>query len=290
MDINSAASSPSHSGHQRWDGSGEWESLCYDSETNCFVKESETWGDLTSSSHWEESKSKDAFATEDLKYTDDVARFEENEIIDSWLNEEILEGNTATQPVEATETNASETDMGERRSSPYPSSPVLTDIVSNLPKILITRDMLERWLGEPYFDRLVQGCFVRVKIGEYVGSPVYRIAHIEDVVDGCYMSYPLTRGNTTKGLSLQLGGSFTRTFPIIAISNDSPSESDLRNWQEEMEKNNVLFDPIEVKQKEEIVRVLHIKYPSPSSSSSSSSYDMETSEPFVREPTIWASC
>jgi len=127
---------------------------------------------------------------------------------------------------------------------------------------------------------LVQGCFVRVKLGEYKDTPVYRIAHIEEVQDNCFFSYTLSKEQTTKGLALQVGASSRKVFAIAAISNSPPTDSDLRTWQEEMEKSNICLDPAEVQQKEEIVRVLHIKYPLAFAGAP------QDVEPMVNEP-VW---
>jgi len=180
--------------------------------------------------------------------------------------------------IDVAERNASETDL-EPRGSQYLASAL--QLLTVLPKILVTRDMLERWLSEPYFNHLVKGCFVRVKIGDYMGQPIHRIAHIDEVFDSCYFGYNLNRVQTTKGLSLQIGGSSKKTFPLLAISNQPPTEDDLRRWQEEMEKSGIILDHLELKQKEEIVRVLNINYPD---------FDSVPAEPLVKEPRIWASC
>jgi len=255
-----------------WD-SVAWEALAWDSEP----VENVAW-DLKSSSHWEESKSREVTPEADGKPTDDLTKFEEDDIIDSWLNDDVLRMQDG-QEDDVAERNASETDL-EARDAQYLTSATF-QLVNILPKILITRDMLERWLNEPYFNHLVKGCFVRVKLGDYMGAPVHRIAHIDEVFDTCYFPYNLTRVQTTKGLSLHVGGSSKKTFPLLAISNQPPSEDDLRHWQEEMEKSNIILDPLEVQQKEEIVRVLNINYPE---------FDTQAAEPLVKEPTIWTSC
>jgi len=265
-------SEPVHpkSDNPHWDSTA-WEGLAWDSEPYLH-NEPVNWADLKSSSHWEEAKQEEQVEEKLMDHEIKV----EHEIIDSWLNDDGFTSSMA------------EFDVGERNESDLErrSSPMMTqqseELMGLLPKILLTRDILERWLEEPYFNRLVQGCFVRVKIGEYMGSAIHRIAHIDEVFDGSYVLYNLRRGQTTKGLSLQVGGSSKKTFPLIAISNTPPTEADLRNWQEEMDKNNIFLDPLEVKQKEEIVRVLHIKYPCNSV--------QHSFEPLVNEPTAWPSC
>jgi len=254
--------------HAHWDSTA-WESLAWDSES-CL----EPWNDLKSSSHWEEAKQDSA----EEKSIDEFGKFEENEIA-SWLNDE---GFTTSQEFDV-ERKLSEIDI-HRRNSPIVVQCFTEEVLALLPKILLTRDILERWIAEPYFNRLVEGCFVRVKTGDFLGTPVFKLAHIDEVSDGCYYPYNLARGQSTKGLSLQLGSS-KRLFPLSAVSNTAPTEADYRHWQDEMDRNNIVLDPLQVKQKEEMVRVLHVKYPGPELETLSHSF-----EPLVREPTAWASC
>jgi hypothetical protein len=131
-----------------WD-SVEWEGLGWDNE-HC-LKEPDAWMDLKSSSHWEESKSRPEamMMAEDSKPTDDLTKYEEDEIIDSWLNEDGF-GNAA-QEFDSTDGNASEETGEERRASVQYSNS--HEVMQALPKILLTREMLERWLHEPYFNR-----------------------------------------------------------------------------------------------------------------------------------------
>ena len=44
--------------------------------------------------------------------------------------------------------------------------------------ICLKRDYLERKIDEPYFDKLVENCFVRLGIGHHNERPVYRVAQI----------------------------------------------------------------------------------------------------------------
>jgi len=255
-----------------WD-SVAWEGLSYD-EHSCLKEENFT--DLKSSSHWEESKFRGSF--DESRPTDDLTKFEEDDIIDSWLNEDGI--NTTPGDYDLSEKNASDPEIERRHSPTY----MAMQCIDSLPKILLTRDMIERWLSEPYFNRLVKGCLVRVQIGEYMGSPVHRIANIEEVVDTCYFPYPLSRGGqTTKGLSLQFGPMHKKTFPLLAISSHPPTDQDYRTWHEEMERSGLILDPLELQQKEEIVRVLHIKY-------AMEFIQTQSAEPLVKEPVVWTSC
>jgi len=263
---------PSEKETPKWD-SVEWEGLgCFDSEHVC-PKETESWMDLKSSSHWEESKSQ-VLPSEDAKPMDDLTRYEEDEIIDSWLNDEGFGHSTGDDESgpernDRREGNVSET-SSERESSSQTSN--VDQVMETLPKILVTRDMLERWLQEPYFNSLVRGCFVRVKIGEYKENPVFRIALIHEVHDNIFGN---NLNQTNKLLSLQVGDA-SNVFPIAAISDQPPTESDLRTWLGEMEKSHLVLNATEVQQKEEMVRILTIKYPG----------GLQDVEPMINEP-VW---
>ena len=52
---------------------------------------------------------------------------------------------------------------------------------ADLERVRLTRQKLEQWLAEPFFDGVVAGCFVRVNVGEKAGMPVYRVAEVKSV-------------------------------------------------------------------------------------------------------------
>ena len=49
---------------------------------------------------------------------------------------------------------------------------------ADLERVRLTRQKLEQWLGEPFFEGVVVGCFVRINVGEKAGMPVYRVAEV----------------------------------------------------------------------------------------------------------------
>jgi len=227
-----------------WD-SVEWQGLAWDHEP---FHENESWMDLKSSSHWEESKSK--VSMDEGIASHDEQRYNEQDIINSWLNEE------STGIASCGDDSANiDTNMQERRGSFDEDHTRFL-----LSKILLTRDMIERWLSEPYFNRLVKGCYVRVRVGEFMESPVYRIAYIEDVLETYFTPYVVLNQQTTTGLSLQIGNA-KRVFPILAISNKPITESDFRMWMDEMDRCGAKLNPIDVQEKEDILRMMHSKYP-----------------------------
>jgi hypothetical protein len=155
-------------------------------------------------------------------------------------------------------------------------------------QLLLTRDTVGRWLEDPFFDRLVRGCFVRALVGSTLRSnspgnsspsaasnsnpggmhtPVYRIARIVEVQNNCYPSYSLEPHHnlhpTRKGIMLQMGNTL-RMVSLQAISNKLPSEQEYYEWREETEKTHgtAALSVEEVQEKSEIFRLLDMKYPS----------------------------
>jgi len=159
-------------------------------------------------------------------------------------------------------------------SSPAQGSSLESDpLKAMLWQLLLTRDAVGRWLEDPYFDRLVKGCFVRAVVGSTirsssngVPSPVYRIARIVEVQNNCYPSYTLEPHHnlhpTRKGVMLQFG-STVRMVSLQAISNKAPSDQEYREWREEAEKTNekIGLSMEEVQEKLEIFQLLDMKYP-----------------------------
>jgi len=139
-------------------------------------------------------------------------------------------------------------------------------------RMLLSRDTIGRWLEDPYFDRLVRGCYVRALVGSSLRSsgngiptPVYRIARIAEVQNNCYPIYNLEPHNiqsTRKGIMLQVGNSL-RMVSLQSISNRLPTEQEYLEWREDADKmsggHGLTLE--EVKEKLEIIQLLDLKYP-----------------------------
>jgi RNA polymerase-associated protein RTF1 len=50
--------------------------------------------------------------------------------------------------------------------------------VEELERLRLTRQKLEKWLLEPFFDKVVPGCYVRIGIGQQGSRPLYRVAEV----------------------------------------------------------------------------------------------------------------
>lgn len=142
---------------------------------------------------------------------------------------------------------------------PQPHTTELREMV--LP-IILTRDVVERWLPEPHFDQLVQGFYVRVRIGEYMDTSVYRIARIDEVIGRAFFGYNLGQQETNKGIAITIGSN-KKTFSLLSVSNKPPTDADLQHWEEECQKHHKseAINSDYIREREKILRVMNLKYP-----------------------------
>ncbi|KAK9510204.1 hypothetical protein O3M35_005039 [Rhynocoris fuscipes] len=106
-----------------------------------------------------------------------------------------------------------------------------------LNKIRLSRHKMERFVHLPFFTRVVQGCFVRIGIGNHNGKPVYRVGQVSDVVETAKI-YQLGNTRTNKGLRLR-HGTQERVFRLEFISNQEFTEPEFLKWKDTCEKHNV---------------------------------------------------
>lgn len=89
---------------------------------------------------------------------------------------------------------------------------------------------MERFVHLPFFERIAQGCFVRIGIGNNNGRPVYRVAEISGVCETAKI-YQLGSTKTNKGLKLRHGAQ-ERVFRLEFVSNQEFTESEFFKWKE----------------------------------------------------------
>ncbi|KAK3597427.1 hypothetical protein CHS0354_040165 [Potamilus streckersoni] len=99
-----------------------------------------------------------------------------------------------------------------------------------LSKIRLSRFRLEKWCHMPFFRKVVNGCYVRVGIGNHEGKAVYRVAEIIDVVETAKI-YQLGTTRTNKGLRLRHGSS-ERVYRLEFVSNQDFTDSEFNKWKE----------------------------------------------------------
>ena len=94
-------------------------------------------------------------------------------------------------------------------------------------QIRLSRHKLEKWCHEPFFDDLVEGCFVRIGIGTSpdTGQPVYRCVQIVGVTERNPYTFGSTK--TTKALKLRHGDQ-VRDFRMEFVSNAHIEPAEVR--------------------------------------------------------------
>ncbi|XP_034235449.1 RNA polymerase-associated protein RTF1 homolog [Thrips palmi] len=100
----------------------------------------------------------------------------------------------------------------------------------DITKIRLSRHKLERFVHLPFFNRVVEGCFVRIGIGNHNNVPVYRVAEISGVCETGKI-YQLGTTRTNKGLKLRHGAQ-ERVFRLEFISNQDFTDSEFNKWRE----------------------------------------------------------
>mmetsp|Transcript_3533 Transcript_3533/g.10412 ORF Transcript_3533/g.10412 Transcript_3533/m.10412 type:complete len:247 (-) Transcript_3533:1347-2087(-) len=86
-------------------------------------------------------------------------------------------------------------------------------------KLRLPRSLLEKWVEEPFFEKAVVGCFVRLGVGMAPGTsePQYKVCEIASV--GKYKhAYSFGEFETTKALMLRIGRN-QRLWRMNVISN-----------------------------------------------------------------------
>ncbi|XP_046491657.1 RNA polymerase-associated protein Rtf1 [Neodiprion pinetum] len=132
-----------------------------------------------------------------------------------------------------------------------PKKPIYVNTKDDLNKVRLSRHKMERFVHLPFFDRVVQGCFVRIGIGNNNGKPVYRVAEISGVCETGKI-YQLGGTRTNKGLKLRHGAQ-ERVFRLEFVSNQEFTETEFFKWKETCALQGIslpTFDEIEHKLKD----------------------------------------
>ena len=111
-----------------------------------------------------------------------------------------------------------------------PKKLVYVNSKDELNKVRLSRYKMERFVHLPFFDRVVQGCFVRIGIGNNNGKPVYRVAEVSGVCETGKI-YQLGGTRTNKGLKLRHGAQ-ERVFRLEFVSNQEFTDSEFFKWKE----------------------------------------------------------
>jgi len=115
-----------------------------------------------------------------------------------------------------------------------------------LPRYFLTRDILEKWINDPYFSKLVSGFFVQISLGP--GDE--RMAQIVEARDLCYSSQATV--TTSKALLVQYIGTDIRNMVMLpSVLNTLPSEQQMLRCLEQLK--SVPLHAFEMEQKLNII-------------------------------------
>ncbi|XP_023938322.1 RNA polymerase-associated protein Rtf1 [Bicyclus anynana] len=110
------------------------------------------------------------------------------------------------------------------------------DTREQINKLRLSRFKLERLVHLPFFSRVVQGCYVRIGIGNNNGNPVYRVAEIIDVYETAKV-YNLGNTRTNKGFKLR-HGTQDRVFRLEFVSNQEFTDNEFQKWHRAIKEAN----------------------------------------------------
>ena len=110
----------------------------------------------------------------------------------------------------------------------------------------VTREKLESWVNEPFFEKACVGAFVRVVIGTVQdgdeNKAVYRMGIISNVEKG-NRQYKLThfKGQTDMRLSVSIGKQIKNGIKMTLISNSRPTPQEFETYKSDLAKSRGYF-------------------------------------------------
>ncbi|CAM9801543.1 unnamed protein product [Discosporangium mesarthrocarpum] len=117
--------------------------------------------------------------------------------------------------------------------------PELEPTLDDINKCRVPRDYLERWANEPYFDKAVQRCFVRVARGQREGERLYAMVEILGVVP-YKRKYKIGNTYTSKALRVASTTSTSgeRDQCMDVVSNSRITEGEYQMWKANQKRSN----------------------------------------------------
>lgn len=104
----------------------------------------------------------------------------------------------------------------------------------------LTREKLESWINEPFFEKAVEGAFVRVVIGNLADGDntksVYRIGTISKVTKGG-AKYKLSHYKAVTDYRLSVAiGKHIRSIRMTVVSNSRATPHEFETYRSEIDK------------------------------------------------------
>ncbi|KAI8464755.1 MAG: hypothetical protein J3K34DRAFT_461760 [Monoraphidium minutum] len=113
--------------------------------------------------------------------------------------------------------------------------------LTTIHKMQLTRDMLEAWHNQPFFDEAVRGCVVRIVYGTFVDAagvkqPNYLMMRVVEAQDRAPYRFTQQPGaKTSKYLVLEDGG-HSKAMQMSMISTKPISQEELDRWNRHCER------------------------------------------------------
>ena len=103
--------------------------------------------------------------------------------------------------------------------------------IKDLEDIRISRELLEKWVDEIYFEETVKECYVRLNLGvnKETNTNCYRICEVSNVVD-YPVAYKLGNKKINKALQLKYA-SRQQVFKMSYISNSKFEPNEFADWK-----------------------------------------------------------
>lgn len=118
-----------------------------------------------------------------------------------------------------------------------------------LPRFFLTREVLERWINDPYFSKLVSGFFVQICLGP---ADDVRIGQIIEARDLCYSSQSSVA--TSRALMVQYVGTDIRNMVMLpSVLNTLPTEQQMLRCMEQLKSAHLDLQTFEMEQKLNII-------------------------------------
>lgn len=134
-----------------------------------------------------------------------------------------------------------------------PGSSADTPSFEDIKSITIKRSKLAKWFMEPFFEKIIVGCFVRIGIGmSRSGQSTYRLCMIKNVdATDPDKHYKFENRTTYKYLNCFWGSeSSAARWQMARVSDSPPLEKEFTDWEREVERSGGrMISPAEVEEK-----------------------------------------
>lgn len=110
--------------------------------------------------------------------------------------------------------------------------------IQDIEKVRLSRDTLERWVDQVYFESTVEGCFVKTTVATNRDEQRYIICQISGLKNDPSNVYKLGKKQTSMLLKLKYGSSM-KSLAMTYVSNTPFTETEFIEWKRTLSRNNI---------------------------------------------------